>query len=525
MRYRDGLSCGRTVALPALLVLAACTTNTVGLAPADPSVPWRIERPPFMQGAAPPSADEMPPALAPTAPPPAGLGSAPAGAAPAAPNAEPAPPASGSGVSIDPTRGYGLAELIDIAQRSSPETRVAWERARKAALSVGLVESAYLPQISADALAGYQHTTLPIPANLVPNALITADTVEFLPTLAIKWLLFDFGRRAGAEAAARAESFVTNVAFTGAHQKLIFAVSRDYFALGAARGRLRVAEEALNNAEIVEDAVLARRRNGLATTVDVAQAQRQTATARFNLTRATGDEHSAYHALIASMGVPPGTVIAVSDDTSQPLPAAPAEAVDKFVEQALANRPDVIAAGGSVRAAEAKLDQARADYNPTIALSAQGYQNIGALSVNGSRYFSVNEPSGNILFKFSWPLFDGGARDARVGIARSDVSAARDELDKTRVAAVKQVTDAYDALKTGLAAHASAVAVRRAARIAYDSALDAYRHGLGTYTDLVNDETALTRSQSDLEDASASVFTAASGLAFATGSIASDNAR
>lgn len=524
MPYRDGSSCGRTVALPALVALAACTTNTLDLAPADPRVPWRIERPPFMQGGAPPSADEMPPALAPIAPPPA-PDSATASPTPPALNAEPAPPASTSAVSIDPTRGYGLAELIDIAQRSNPETRVAWERARKAALSVGLVESTYLPQISADALAGYQHTTLPIPANLVPNALITADTLELLPTLAIKWLLFDFGRRAGAEAAARAESFVTNVAFTGAHQKLIFAVSRDYFALGAARGRLRVAEEALKHAQIVEDAVQARRRNGLATTVEVAQAQRQTAAARFNLTRATGDEHSAYHGLIASMGVPPGTVIAVSDNTSRTLPAAPAEAVDKFVKQALANRPDVIAAGGSVRAAEAKLDQARADYKPTVALSAEGYQNIGALSVNGSRYFSVNEPSGNILLKFSWPLFDGGARDARVGIARSDVSAARDELDKTRVAAVKQVTDAYDALKTGLAAHASAEALRQAARIAYDSAFDAYGHGLGTYTDLVNDETALTRSQSELEDASASVFTAASALAFATGSIASANAR
>ena len=43
----------------------------------------------------------------------------------------------------------------------------------------------------------------------------------------------------------------------------------------------------------------------------------------------------------------------------------------------MTNRPDVIAALGKVRAAEAKLDQARADYNPTVALVGQGYQNIG----------------------------------------------------------------------------------------------------------------------------------------------------
>jgi hypothetical protein len=34
---------------------------------------------------------------------------------------------------IDPRKTYNLAELIDIAQRSNPETRVAWERARQAA--------------------------------------------------------------------------------------------------------------------------------------------------------------------------------------------------------------------------------------------------------------------------------------------------------------------------------------------------------------------------------------------------------
>src|SRR6266702_1450992 len=44
---------------------------------------------------------------------------------------------------IDPRKTYNLAELIDIAQRSNPETRVAWERARMAAAAVGLTESAY----------------------------------------------------------------------------------------------------------------------------------------------------------------------------------------------------------------------------------------------------------------------------------------------------------------------------------------------------------------------------------------------
>lgn len=40
---------------------------------------------------------------------------------------------------------YELPELIDIAERSNPDTRIAWERARKAAAAVGVRQSAYFP--------------------------------------------------------------------------------------------------------------------------------------------------------------------------------------------------------------------------------------------------------------------------------------------------------------------------------------------------------------------------------------------
>src|SRR4030095_8931410 len=102
-------------------------------------------------------------------------------------------------VDIDPVRVYGLAELIDIAQRNNPQTREAWERARQAALSVGLVESTYAPQLSAEAIAGYQRTPLPIPSTLIDKGYFTAESRELIPSLAVKWLLFDFRRRPGAE--------------------------------------------------------------------------------------------------------------------------------------------------------------------------------------------------------------------------------------------------------------------------------------------------------------------------------------
>jgi len=66
-------------------------------------------------------------------------------------------------VSINPRKTYNLAELIDIAERNNPETRVAWEGARQAAAALGLSESAYYPLLVASAAAGYDRAFIPFP--------------------------------------------------------------------------------------------------------------------------------------------------------------------------------------------------------------------------------------------------------------------------------------------------------------------------------------------------------------------------
>src|SRR5438270_8911684 len=82
---------------------------------------------------------------------------------------------TGSRVSINPRKTYNLAELIDIAQRSNPETRVAWERARQAAAAVGLTESAYYPYLVAAAAGGYDRAFIPFPSLRVNEKKLLAN--------------------------------------------------------------------------------------------------------------------------------------------------------------------------------------------------------------------------------------------------------------------------------------------------------------------------------------------------------------
>ena len=414
-------------------------------------------------------------------------------------------------------RPYDLPQLIDLAERNSPETHAAWEEARAAAAAIGLAEAAYLPQLSFQAIGGFEHTPLPAPKDLVAKGYFVSDTREVLPSIALKWLLFDFGRRDAALDAAKADSFVANVAFTGAHQSLIFAVSQAYFDLSAARGRLRAARQALTTARTTEDAAVAKRNSGLATIVSVAQAQRQSAQMRYTVAAAEAVERTARANLIASLGISAETELEVTDAGGLPLPKEPAQSVAVAVHQALGQRPEIIAALGKIDAAEANLKSEQRSYYPIFELSGSGFQNFGSVSSDGKPYSTIDKPGGALLLSFSVPIFDGGTRRSRVSVARSKLHAAEETLAKTQDAAAQQVVKAYNGLVSNLAEYDAATAYRDAAHTAYDAALRSYRQGVGTYTDLATEENAVVQAETQVEDTRASAHTAAAALAFAMG--------
>jgi outer membrane protein TolC len=186
-------------------------------------------------------------------------------------------------VAIDPDKVYDLPELIDIAERSHPQTRVAWERARQAAKSVGLSESTYYPYLAASAGAAFQHELA------VVYSVFPANAVEEDATLDVKWLLFDFGGRMATVTVAKEQLMAANVGFNATHQQIVFAVTKSFYDFNTARQKVAVAESALQAARTVGEAAQARFDHGLATRPDVLQAEQQTAGAVFDLEAARGD--------------------------------------------------------------------------------------------------------------------------------------------------------------------------------------------------------------------------------------------
>ena len=500
----------RALAVGVAVALSGCATSSLDLAPPTPDRPWV------------PQVDAHGEIVAGA---PAGTASAATGFVLPANHALTVPPAET--VALDPGRRYTLAQLIDLAESSNPSTRIAWNEARRAALAAGIAESTYLPQLTASALAGRQHGVGH--DTLAGTSFERSDTVHgSVSVLSLKWLLFDFGERAAVVEAAQQGAVVANIAFTAAHQQVIHAVCSAFYAHAAAVARVRTATQALANAHEVETAAQARYRRGIGTVVEAAQARQATAAAELAKVQADGERDDTYLALLTAVGLPPTSHLAVTDLSDRPLPHRLDGTLDARIEAALARRPDMLAAWAAQKAGQAQVRAARAEFKPKLFLSATGAYTRGGLDISAVPAAGEQPPAVNVgghhyssalFLGVTVPLYDGGLRSATLARAQAQADSAEATLERTRDDAVRQIVAADNGLRTALAAHDAAQALVQAAQTTFDAALGAYRHGVGSITDVTVAESQLLLARNAQSDAHSAALTAAATLALATGEL------
>jgi len=443
-----------------------------------------------------------------------------------------------SRVSINPRKIYGLAELIDIAERNNPETRVAWERARQAAAAVGLSESAYYPFLVASAAAGYDRAFIPFPTLTVnpthpslSNVRITGggslvtEAQVYRGELNAKWLLLDFGERSAVVAAAREQLMIANVGFNGTHQKIVFQVTDRFYQLGTAHQKVLVSQSALEAAQTVEQAVQAHVDNGLATKPELLQAQQQSAQTAFDVEATTGAESDARVALVESIGLLPTVPLKVADLGQRSTSEQANGSVDELIERALWQRPDLVAKLANVHAKQDGIKKVRAEYYPKVAIDAHVTETELDVSIAHSPYFGDHRPTYGVFLTASVPIFDGFARRHKMEMAEAELHGAENELAGARDSAVREVWKAYTDFKTALRKQDSAAKLVTASQNAFDAVLESYKNGLSTYPEIVSAQRNLASARSVSHDTQAAIFTTATELALSTGDLARPSAR
>jgi outer membrane protein len=414
--------------------------------------------------------------------------------------------------SIDSAKIYSLAELIDFAQSHNPETRFAWERARAQGAALGVARSELYPTLAAVALSSTERDDILVRSTFV------RQTVESLRVaFDLSYTVFDFGGRAGRIDAAKAELLVTNFAFNDTHRNIIFRVEKAYYELLNTSGQVIAARTSLTNAQTAQQAAEDRLKQGLATLPDVLEARSATAQAELDLQSVIGTKDVAAGDLATALGVSPTTVIQVQSIEDLPIPLSLGDNVEAAIDRAFELRPDLLQQVAEIRAASARVKEARAAYYPSLNLSfGPGVQ----------RQFGVEQLfprthrdgfTGGLAFSLKWNLFDGGARKNRLANERANLRAAEAQLNVTRDQIANETWAAYSNAKTAFQQRQAARALLEAASQSYASALEAYKYGVRSFLDVTAAQRTLADAQAADVFARARVLSALAELAFRIG--------
>jgi outer membrane protein len=415
---------------------------------------------------------------------------------------------------IDPRKNYSLAELIDLAQRHNPETRVAWEQAKARAASLGVARSALFPTVAAIALASTIRQ-----ATLIGEYFHRQTLGVFEPTLHVEYLVLDFGGRGGAIDLAKASLLVSDLAFNDTHRKVIFQVASGYYRLLNAEGQREAAEVSLKNAQTVEEDAQNRLNNGLATKPDVLEATAARTQSDFDLQAAVGAEDIARGNLATAMGLPPETAFLVQGINELATPTAMADSVNQDIDRAFAQRPELLAQVARVRAANASIRQARSTYFPTLSFSGDGglARAYGQQDLLPGTY--AQGEVWEVGLQLKWTLFDGTRREHEIAQAEAEKKAAQADIDALRDQVANEVWAAYSNMKTALRQQQAAAALLAASDQSYEAARESYGYGVRNLLDVVSAQKTLAQARSEDIFARTQLLLQSANLAFETGDL------
>jgi outer membrane protein TolC len=409
---------------------------------------------------------------------------------------------------------YGLTGLIDIALRNSPATRRLWQAARSAADQFGAAQAPYYPQVNVQSDSGYQRTIIELPGKVGK-----LEQWQSQPGAELTYVLLDFGRRRSAAEAARSRLIASNFTFNRAIQDVVFGTQSAFYAVDAAHAAVTAAQQNLELAQTDFDAVKQRVDLGLATEPELLLVKERLAQSRFDLANAHLLVHDAQAQLAIALGVPANEVPATEGLENQAVPNSLKTSVEQVIARARRGRPDLAARVANLRASDADVSQARAQFYPVAGLSANYGENLWNLTFDTPRTVQTGQPQYSAMLTLRWDVFTGLRRLNDMRRAEADREVARADLESLEIDITAQVWRAYYEFESSSSKYDYARSLLAAAHESYDANLETYRQGLSTIVELLTAQRDLAQARYTLIQSKAELLTAYAAVANAAGSV------
>lgn len=312
-------------------------------------------------------------------------------------------------------------------------------------------------------------------------------------TLQLTYNFYTGGRRPAQIRLAEEQVRASELQLERIAEQLILDVSSAYYDLQQANAQVEIeqaavedAQQSLRDAQLLEEA-------GLGTRFSVLQAEVELASAEQDLRRAIANQQIARRALVRLLGL--GQQVGV-------VPAEPVEiagtwelSLEESILLAYQNRAELQEQLAQINISESQRQIALSDIRPQVSL----FSSYNVLSV-------LDDDAGpgdgfTIGAQLEWLLYDGGAARARAAQEEENIAIAQTQFDEQRNQIRFEVEQAYfnllanrDNIDTAELALEQAEESLRLARLRFQA-------GVGTQTDVINQQTALTEARGDLLDA------------------------
>ena len=327
-----------------------------------------------------------------------------------------------------------LETQIDV---SNQNLKAAQERFEQARAAVKISRSNYYPEVTGNASATRTHVSSNEP--LFVNGSTKKSYSDFAIPIDASWEPDLWGRVRRTVEASRSEAQATAADVANVSLSLHAELAMDYFQL---RG-LDAQEDLLQSTVVAYEKALELTQNrykaGLASAVDVAQAETQLRTTRAQAIDVGVNRAAFEHAIAVLIGKPP----AQFSLPSSPLRAVPPAIPPGLPSDLLERRPDVAASERRMQESNAQIGVAKSAYYPLVTLNGSGGFESGVFTT------LLQGPSGlwSVGANASEYIFDAGKRRAVTQQAQSAYRESIDTYRQTVLSAFQEVEDNLAALR------------------------------------------------------------------------------
>lgn len=379
----------------------------------------------------------------------------------------------------DPTLDRLLKQAVD----ASPTLEAAAARVQAARSALRGSESGQLPQVGlnlgvARSKPGAADQGLPADTQLAPVTVWQAG-------VGASYEVDLFRRVANSVNAAQLDANASEASYQSVLLALQADVAQTYFQLRTLDADVDVLTRGLSLREQTLQLIDKRRTAGDVSELDVARARTDLATTRAELQGLRGTRARTEHRLALLLGQAPAAFQlapqALAVDAA--VPAVPPGLPSTLLER----RPDVVAAQAQMRAASARVGQARSALFPALVLTANG----GVASYELRDLFQWSARSWLTSAVFSLPLFDGGRNRAMISQAEAQLAESVATYRSSVLQAFGDVEGQLSSLSTLREQSGSVSDALVSARLSAELADKRYRAGEDSYLTLLDAQRSL----------------------------------